>query len=51
MNVPRITLVADSHPLFVGGRIAGGIGVVDGTEEQDCAVSEYLAARFRELVG
>lgn len=51
MNVPRITLVADSHPLFVGGRIAGGIDVVGGTEKQDCAVSEYLAARFRELVG
>ena len=31
-NDPRITLVAGGYPLFVNGKIAGGIGVGGGTE-------------------
>ena len=48
-NDPRITLVAGGYPLFVNGRIAGGIGVGGGTEEQDCAIAEYVVSVFEEL--
>lgn len=48
-NDPRITLVAGRYPLFVNGKIAGGIGVGGGTEEQDCAIAEYVVSVFEEL--
>ena len=48
-NDPRITLVAGGYPLFYRGKIAGGIGVGGGTEEQDCASAEHVAALFEEL--
>ena len=48
-NDPRITLVAGGYPLFVDGKIAGGIGVGGGTEEQDCAIAEYVVSVFEEL--
>ncbi|WP_195608548.1 GlcG/HbpS family heme-binding protein [Intestinimonas butyriciproducens] len=46
---PRITLVAGGYPLFVNGKIVGGIGVGGGTEEQDCAIAEYVVSIFDEL--
>ncbi len=46
-NDPRITLAAGGYPLFVNGKIAGGIGV--GTEEQDCAIAESVVSVFEEL--
>lgn len=49
-NDPRVTLVAGGYPLFVNGRIAGGIGVGGGTEEQDCAIAEYVVAQFDQMV-
>lgn len=50
-NDPRITLVAGGYPLFAGGIIAGGIGVGGGTEEQDCAIAEYVVSVFeREIL-
>lgn len=45
-NDPRITLVAGGYPLFYNSRIAGGIGVGGGTEEQDCEIAEYVASVF-----
>lgn len=48
-NDPRITLVAGGYPLFVNGKIAGGIGVGGGTEEQDRSIAEYVVAVFEEL--
>lgn len=48
-NDSRITLVAGGYPLFVGGKIAGGIGIGGGTEEQDCAVAEYVVEVFESL--
>ena len=48
-NDPRITLVAGGYPLFVKGKIAGGIGVGGGTEAQDCAIAEYVVSVFEEL--
>lgn len=48
-NDPRITLVAGGYPLFVNGKIAGGIGVGGGTEEQDCAVAEYVVSVFKDM--
>lgn len=45
-NDPRITLVAGGYPLFVNGKIAGGIGVGGGSEEQDCTVAEYVLSSF-----
>ena len=48
-NDARITLVAGGYPLFVNGKIAGGIGVGGGTEEQDCAIAEYVVSVFEEL--
>ena len=48
-NDPRITLVAGGYPLFVDGRIAGGIGVGGGSEEQDCAIAEYVVSVFESL--
>ncbi len=48
-NDPRITLVSGGYPLFVNGKIAGGIGVGGGTEEQDCAIAEYVLSMFNEL--
>lgn len=47
-NDPRITLVAGGYPLFVNGKIAGGIGVGGGTEEQDCRIAEYIVSVFEE---
>lgn len=47
-NDPRITLVAGGYPLFVNGKIAGGIGVGGGSEEQDCIVAEYVLSVFEE---
>ncbi len=49
-NDPKITLVAGGYPLFVKGKIAGGIGVGGGTEEQDCAVAEYVLSKFNSIV-
>ncbi len=49
-NDPRITLVAGGYPLFVNGKIAGGIGVGGGTEEQDCKIAEYILYKFNELL-
>ncbi len=48
-NDSKITLVAGGYPLFVDGKIAGGIGVGGGTEEQDCAIAEYVVSVFEEL--
>ena len=48
-NDPRITLVAGGYPLFLNGKIAGGIGVGGGTEEQDCTIAEYVVSVFEEL--
>ena len=45
---PKITFV---YPLFVNGKIAGGIGVGGGTEEQDCTIAEYVVSVFEELTG
>lgn len=45
-NDPRITLVAGGYPLFAQGKIAGGIGVGGGTEEQDCRIAEYVVSIF-----
>lgn len=49
-NDPRITLVAGGYPLFAEGRIAGGIGVGGGTEEQDCAIAEHVVSVFERLI-
>lgn len=49
-NDPRITLVAGGYPLFVNGKIAGGIGVGGGTEEQDCAIAEYVVSVFEKMI-
>lgn len=49
-NDPRITLVAGGYPLFVGGRIAGGIGVGGGSEAQDCEIAEYVVSVFNEMM-
>lgn len=48
-NDPRITLVAGGYPLFAGGKIAGGVGAGGGTEEQDCAIAEYVVSVFESL--
>ena len=48
-NDSRITLVAGGYPLFIKGKIAGGIGVGGGSEEQDCAIAEHVVAVFEEL--
>lgn len=49
-NDPRLTLVAGGYPIFAQGKIAGGIGVGGGTEEQDCTVAEYVVSVFDEVV-
>ena len=49
-NDPRITLVAGGYPRFVGGRIAGGIGVGGGSEAQDCEIAEYVVSVFNEMM-
>ena len=46
-----ITLAAGGYPLFVNGRIAGGIGVGGGTEEQDFQIAEYVVSVFEKLAG
>lgn len=48
-NDPRITLVAGGYPLFVNGKIVGGIGVGGGTEAQDCEIAEYVVSVFEKL--
>ena len=37
--------------LYCRGKIAGGIGVGGGTEEQDCTIAEYVVSVFEELTG
>ncbi|TKZ36026.1 GlcG/HbpS family heme-binding protein [Brachyspira catarrhinii] len=49
-NDPRITLVAGGYPLFVNGKIAGGIGVGGGSEAQDCEIAEYVVSIFNEAI-
>lgn len=49
-NDSRITLVAGGYPLFVNGKIAGGIGVGGGSEEQDCKIAEHVLSVFEELI-
>lgn len=49
-NDPKITLVAGGYPLFVNGKIAGGIGVGGGTEEQDCMIAEYVLSKFEKFM-
>lgn len=49
-NDPKITLVAGGYPLFVDGKIAGGIGIGGGTEEQDCRIAEYVVSVFESLI-
>ena len=49
-NDPRITLVSGGYPVFANGKIAGGIGVGGGTEEQDCTIAEYVVSVFNEAV-
>lgn len=46
---PRITLVAGGYPLFCNGKIAGGIGVGGGSEQEDCEIAEYVVSVFEEL--
>lgn len=48
-NDPKITLVAGGYPLFVNGKITGGIGVGGGSEKQDCQIAEYVVSVFEEL--
>lgn len=48
-NDAKITLVAGGYPLLKNGKIAGGIGVGGGTEEQDCTIAEYVVAEFEKL--
>lgn len=48
-NDPKITLVAGGYPLFYNDKIAGGIGVGGGTEEQDCEIAKYVVSVFNEL--
>lgn len=48
-NDPQITLVAGGYPLFCNGKIAGGIGVGGGSEQQDCEIAEYVVSVFEEL--
>lgn len=47
-NDPRITLVAGGYPLFHNEKIAGGIGVGGGTEEEDCAIAGYVIEKWKE---
>ena len=47
---PRITFVAGGYPLFVAGRIVGGIGVGGGTEAQDCEIAEHVVSVFESLI-
>lgn len=49
-NDQKITLVAGGYPLFVNGKIAGGIGVGGGSEEQDCLIAEYVLSKFEEFI-
>lgn len=48
-NDSKITLVAGGYPLFVNGKIAGGIGVGGGTEELDCEIAEYVVSVFEKM--
>lgn len=48
-NDPKITLVAGGYPLFVNGKIVGGIGVGGGTEKQDCEIAECVVSVFGEM--
>lgn len=49
-NDSRITLVSGGYPLFANGKIAGGIGVGGGTEEQDCTIAEHVVSVFNKLI-
>ena len=50
-NDPKITLVAGVYPLFVDGKIAGGIGVGGGTEAEDCEIAEYVLQVLEKEIG
>ncbi len=44
-----LTQEAGGYPLFVKGKIVGGIGAGGGTEEQDYRIAEYVVSVFEEL--
>lgn len=44
-------ITAGGYPPFANGKIAGGIGVGGGTEEQDCAIAEHVVSVFEQLAG
>ena len=54
-GLPRVyrrygeALVAGGYPLFVNGKIVGGIGVGGGSEAQDCEIAKYVVSVFEKL--
>lgn len=49
MELHRNKCYSKITDMFVNGKIAGGIGVGGGTEEQDCAIAEYVVSVFNEV--
>lgn len=50
-NDGKIVIFGGGEPLMIGGRIAGGLGVSGGTEDEDTALAAYGRQVFMELVG
>lgn len=44
----RITVFVGGYPIYVDGKVVGGIGVSGGNGEQDIAVCEHAIAQFAQ---
>ncbi|MCD8317058.1 MAG: heme-binding protein [Eggerthellaceae bacterium] len=46
----KITMIPGGYPLVdADGKVIGGIGVSGGTDEQDCAIAEFVLSAYAEL--
>lgn len=48
-NQGQIVIFGGGEPLYVGGKIVGGLGVSGGSEEQDTYLAEFGAKAWEEL--
>jgi ATP:cob(I)alamin adenosyltransferase len=46
---PKIVVSGGGFPLFINGRLAGGIGISDGTVSEDERIGRRVVAEFEEL--